>query len=387
MLSPVLELACELIRRPSVTPQDRGCQSLLAGRLEKIGFRIEQLRFDDVDNLWARHGTGAPLFVFAGHTDVVPPGPLEEWESDPFQPVTRDGHLYGRGAADMKGSIAAMVTACERFMEKDSGHPGSIAFLLTSDEEGPAVNGTVKVLEYLDEQGEKIDWCLVGEPSSRQQTGDMIKIGRRGSLNGDLRIHGQQGHVAYPQLADNPVHRAAPAIAELVVLEWDKGNDHFPPTTFQISNIKAGTGVENIIPGELELRFNLRFSTESSVESLQSRIAELLTHHGLAYEIDWNLSGQPFLTRPGELVNATRTAIREITGLTTELSTSGGTSDGRFIAPTGAQVVELGPSNASIHKVNECVKIADLEKLSLMYEKILEIMLTSTAKSNQRVSP
>ena len=374
-MTPTLELACDLIQRPSVTPDDQGCQELLATRLEPLGFQIEPLRFGDVDNLWARHGSDAPLFVFAGHTDVVPPGPLEEWSSNPFQPDIRDGHLYGRGAADMKGSIAAMVTACERFLAANDGHTGSIAFLITSDEEGPAVNGTVKVIEQLAARGEHIDWCLVGEPSSQQQVGDMIKIGRRGSLNGALRVHGQQGHVAYPQLADNPVHRAAPALAELVATEWDQGNDHFPPTTFQISSIRAGTGTSNVIPGELEMDFNLRFSTESSADSLQSRIRDILSVHGLDYELDWDLSGQPFLTEPCELVAAVSTAIREITGLETALSTSGGTSDGRFIAPTGAQVVELGPPNTTIHQINENVNVDNLQKLTLVYEKVLEIML------------
>jgi len=375
-MDSTLELACDLIRHPSVTPDDRDCQALLAARLEKIGFYCEHLRYEEVDNLWARRGSVAPLFVFAGHTDVVPPGPLDAWQSEPFEPVTRDGYLYGRGACDMKGSIAAMITACERFLELHPAHPGSIALLLTSDEEGPAVNGTVKVIEHLERNGTKIDWCLVGEPSSRQQVGDMVKIGRRGSLNGILKIHGRQGHVAYPKLAENPIHSAAPAIAELAVTEWDSGNEHFPPTTFQISNIKAGTGAENVIPGDLDIRFNLRFSTESSPDSLRAQIEELLSRHGLRYEIKWKLSGKPFYTRPGELVNATCTAIREVTGLTTELSTGGGTSDGRFIAPTGAQVVELGPANATIHQVNECVKIEHLEKLSLIYEKILGIMLT-----------
>jgi succinyl-diaminopimelate desuccinylase len=375
-MTPTLELACDLIQRPSVTPDDQGCQELLATRLEPLGFQIESLRFGDVDNLWARHGSDAPLFVFAGHTDVVPPGPLEEWSSNPFQPDIRDGHLYGRGAADMKGSIAAMVTACERFLAANDGHTGSIAFLITSDEEGPAINGTVKVIEQLAGRGEHIDWCLVGEPSSQQQVGDMIKIGRRGSLNGALRVHGQQGHVAYPQLADNPIHSAAPALAELVATEWDQGNDHFPPTTFQISSIRAGTGTSNVIPGELEVDFNLRFSTESSAESLQSRIRNILSVHGLDCELDWNLCGQPFLTEPGALVAAVSTAIREITGLETALSTSGGTSDGRFIAPTGSQVVELGPPNTTIHQINENVNVDNLQKLTLVYEKILEIMLT-----------
>jgi len=377
-MTPTLELACDLVQRPSVTPDDQGCQQLLATRLEPLGFQIEQLRFGDVDNLWARHGSGGPLFVFAGHTDVVPPGPLEEWTSDPFRPDIRGGALYGRGAADMKGSIAAMVTACERFLAAHDGHAGSIAFLITSDEEGPAVDGTVKVVEHLAGRGEHIDWCLVGEPTSQQQLGDMIKIGRRGSLNGTLTVNGRQGHVAYPQLAENPIHRAAPALAELAATDWDQGNEHFPPTTFQVSGIRAGTGATNVIPGTLELDFNLRFSTESSADSLQARIQGILSRHELDYALDWNLSGQPFLTEPGELVNAVSSAIRGITGLETELSTSGGTSDGRFIAPTGSQVVELGPSNATIHQVNENVNIDQLEKLSLVYEKVLEIMLTSS---------
>ena len=374
-MSATLELAQALIARASVTPDDAGCQPLLAERLSRAGFVIEQLRFGEVDNLWARHGTADPLFVFAGHTDVVPPGPLADWHNAPFEPVIRDGYLYGRGAADMKGSIAAMVTACERFIPAHADHRGSIAFLITSDEEGPAVDGTIKVIEALAARGESIDWCLVGEPSSKNVTGDVIKNGRRGSLNGVLRVLGQQGHVAYPQLADNPIHRAAPALAELAAIEWDAGNEHFPPTTFQISNIRAGTGAENVIPGELEVVFNLRFSTESTADSLQSRIAAILSRHGLDYELQWKLSGQPFLTPAGELVDASRKAIRSAAGITTELSTSGGTSDGRFIAPTGAQVVELGPVNATIHKTNECVNVAELDTLSAIYEEILRLLL------------
>jgi succinyl-diaminopimelate desuccinylase len=316
------------------------------------------------------------VFTFAGHTDVVPPGPTEQWISDPFTPEIREGRLYGRGAADMKGSIAAMVTACERFTMNHPRHGGSLSFLITSDEEGPATDGTVRVVERLIARGEHIDFCLVGEPSSQAHLGDVIKNGRRGSLGGILRVYGQQGHVAYPQSADNPIHRAAPALAELVAIEWDQGNAYFPPTTFQISNIRAGTGVENVIPGMLEVRFNLRYSTESTVESLQSRITTLLQHHGLNFTIDWNLSGRPFLTPPGELVDAARSAIRDICGRTVELSTSGGTSDGRFIAPLGSQVVELGPVNATIHKVNEYVSVKDLERLSLIYEKIISTLLT-----------
>ena len=375
-MSPTLELSKALIARPSVTPDDQGCQQLLAERLEKLGFVIENLRFGDVDNLWARRGTTAPLFAFAGHTDVVPTGPLADWDTDPFDPVVRDGYLFGRGSADMKCSIAAMVTACERFMEQHADHSGSIAFLITSDEEGPAVNGTIKVVEQLEARGEKINWCLVGEPSSKQQTGDTIKNGRRGSLNGVLTIQGRQGHVAYPLLADNPIHRAAPVLAELAAIEWDRGNNFFPPTTFQISNISAGTGAENVIPGNIELLFNLRFSTESTAAALKARIVAILDGHGLNYDIQWRLSGQPFLTPAGELVEAASHAIQAAAGIATELSTSGGTSDGRFIAPTGAQVVELGPVNATIHQTNECVNIAELDKLSAIYEEILKQLLT-----------
>jgi succinyl-diaminopimelate desuccinylase len=375
-VSPTLALACELIRRPSVTPDDQGCQALLAARLEKIGFEVEELRCGDVDNLWARRGDGAPVFTFAGHTDVVPPGPPEQWICDPFTPELRDGCLYGRGAADMKGSIAAMVTACERFTARRPRHNGSLSFLITSDEEGPATEGTVKVVESLVARGEHIDFCLVGEPSSQQELGDVIKNGRRGSLGGILRIYGQQGHVAYSHLADNPVHRAAPALAELAAVEWDQGNAYFPPTTFQISNIRAGTGVENVIPGMLEVRFNLRYSTQSPVESLQSRITALLKRHGLNFTVEWNLSARPFLTPPGELAAAAMTAIRDVCERTPELSTGGGTSDGRFIAPLGSQVVELGPVNATIHKVNECVSVKDLDRLSLVYEKIISTLLT-----------
>ncbi|MGD2138492.1 MAG: succinyl-diaminopimelate desuccinylase [Gammaproteobacteria bacterium] len=379
-MSDTIELAKTLIERPSVTPDDAGCQPLIAERLQAIGFSIESLRFGEVDNLWARHGSGTPLFVFAGHTDVVPPGPLADWDTDPFTASIRDGCLYGRGAADMKSSIAAMVTACERFIGQHAGHRGSIAFLLTSDEEGPSVDGTVKVIEHLKARGEQIDWCLVGEPSSREHTGDVIKNGRRGSLNGVLHVHGQQGHVAYPQLADNPVHRAAAALAELVALEWDAGDAHFPPTTFQISNINAGTGADNVIPGELRILFNLRFSMQSTPESIQSRVHALLDRHELDYRIDWKISGLPFITPAGELVDAVRRAIHSVSGIETELSTSGGTSDGRFIAPTGAEVVELGPVNATIHKTNECVNLAGLDTLSSIYQRIIEILLTRDNK-------
>ena len=373
--SPTLQLALDLIGRPSITPEDAGCQQLLITRLQALGFHIEPLRFGEVDNFWARRGDTGPLFAFAGHTDVVPTGPLDQWDSHPFKPDIRDGHLYGRGAADMKGSLAAMVTACERFVARHPDHKGSIAFLITSDEEGPSVNGTVKVVETLVQRQEQIDWCLVGEPSSSAQVGDVVKNGRRGSLGARLLVEGVQGHVAYPQLADNPVHRLAPALAELAARTWDAGNTHFPPTTFQISNIQAGTGATNVIPGEVEVLFNFRFSTESTAEGLQHEVEALLDRHGLSYCIDWTLSGQPFLTPAGELVSAACSAIRAVTGRETELSTAGGTSDGRFIAPTGAQVLELGPVNATIHKVNECVRAEDLDTLSDIYEKILEKLL------------
>ena len=375
-LSPTTQLAMELIRRPSVTPEDGGCQETIAARLAGLGFTIEAMPFGEVSNLWARRGEAAPLLVFAGHTDVVPPGPLEQWQSPPFAPEIRDGYLYGRGAADMKGSLAAMVTACEGFVARHPRHRGSIAFLLTSDEEGPSIDGTVKVVDRLQARGEKIDWCIVGEPTSSQQVGDVVKNGRRGSLNGRLLVHGVQGHVAYPHLADNPIHRASPALAELCAVTWDHGNAHFPPTSFQISNIHAGTGADNVIPGELEVVFNLRYSTELNQAVIQQRVEDILQRHGLRYSLQWKLSGQPFLTEAGELVEAVRTAIRDVDGVETQLSTSGGPSDGRFIAPTGAQVVELGPVNATIHKLNECVAVADLERLSAQYRRTLERLLT-----------
>lgn len=378
-MSDTLELACRLIERPSVTPEDAGCQPLIAERLKACGFRAEPMRFGEVNNLWLRRGASAPLFCFAGHTDVVPPGPAQNWSSDPFTPTLREGRLYGRGAADMKGSIAAMVTAIERFVAAHPGHRGSIALLLTSDEEGPAVNGTVKVVERLQARGERIDWCLVGEPSSSTRVGDTVKNGRRGSLSGRLVVHGRQGHVAYPQLADNPIHRLAPALAELAATQWDQGNAHFPPTTFQVSNIRGGTGAANVIPGQVELLFNFRYSTESPQESLRERVHALLDRHGLRYELDWTLSGEPFLTDSGELVAAACAAIEEVTGHGTELSTAGGTSDGRFIAPTGAQVLELGPPNATIHQVDEHVAVEDLETLSRIYERLLERLLVEAS--------
>lgn len=374
--SQTIKLALDLISRPSVTPEDAGCQQTMVARLQAIGFNAELLHFEDVDNFWARRGDSGPLFTFAGHTDVVPTGPLDQWDSHPFEPEIRDGYLFGRGAADMKGSLAAFVTACERFVAKHPQHKGSIALLITSDEEGPSINGTIKVVETLEERDEKIDWCLVGEPSSSDKVADVIKNGRRGSLGARLVVHGIQGHVAYPHLADNPVHRVAPAMAELAAIEWDRGNDHFPPTTFQISNIHAGTGATNVIPGDVEVIFNFRFSTETTADELQQKVEAIFSQHQLDYTIEWTLSGQPFLTPEGELVSAACEAIQEIAGIEAELSTSGGTSDGRFIAPTGAQVLELGPINATIHKVNECVSIEDLDTLSDIYEKILEKLLT-----------
>lgn len=374
-LSSTVQLARDLINIDSVTPDDKGCQELMIQRLEKIGFHIERLRFGEVDNLWAKHGNAKPLFVFAGHTDVVPSGPPENWNTPPFETTITDGILYGRGAADMKGSLAAMVTACERFIDKHPQHKGAIGFLITSDEEGPAIDGTVKVIDYLHKNNEPIDMCLVGEPSCTSKLGDTIKNGRRGSLGATLVVHGIQGHVAYPHLAKNPIHLLAPAIAELTSIEWDQGNEFFPPTSFQISNINAGTGATNVIPGDIEMVFNFRFSTELTPEKISAQVETLLNQYDFDYTIEWNLSGYPFLTSEGELVEAAQQSISEITGLKTELSTAGGTSDGRFIAPTGSQVIELGPLNATIHKVNECVATKDLDDLSLIYETILKKLL------------
>lgn len=374
-MSSTLELLKELIKRRSLTPDDAGCQQLIAQRLAPLGFKIEHLRFGEVDNLWARRGTQGPLFAFAGHTDVVPTGPLDQWQSDPFIPTLRDGYVYGRGAADMKGGIAAMVTAVERFVAQHPTHPGSIALLITSDEEGPSTHGTVKVVGHLEARKEKIDWCLIGEPTCVKTVGDTIKNGRRGSLTGKLTVHGTQGHVAYPHLALNPVHVSARALAELCAEQWDQGNEFFPPTTFQISNIHAGTGADNVIPGDLEVVFNLRFSTELTVEKIKQRVLKILDAHAFKYDIEWRLSGQPFLTPKGALVEAVRDSIKEIAGIETDISTSGGTSDGRFIAPTGAQVLELGVVNASIHKLNECVKLHDLDMLSNIYQRSLEKLL------------
>ena len=376
MNTATLNLASDLIARKSVTPDDAGCQDLLIERLGAIGFDCETLVFDDVTNLWARRGKDAPLLAFAGHTDVVPPGPLEKWHSDPFTPEVRDGVLYGRGAADMKSSIAAMVTACERFVAEHPDHQGSIAFLITSDEEAIAINGTVKVIETLQARNEKIDWALIGEPSSQTHVGDVVKNGRRGSIGAKLVIHGVQGHVAYPHKVDNPIHRAMPALHELARHEWDQGNRFFPPTSFQISNINSGTGAHNVVPGHAEVLFNLRYSTEIDAKQIIETTRVILDKHELEYDIDWSISGYPFLTAEGELVVAAQQAIRQHTGITTSLETTGGTSDGRFIAPTGAQVLELGPVNESIHKLNEHVNVEELEQLSLIYQSILENLLT-----------
>ncbi|WP_166269508.1 succinyl-diaminopimelate desuccinylase [Marinobacter caseinilyticus] len=374
-LSPTLDLAIDLIRRPSVTPDDADCQTLMMSRLAPLGFTEESMRFGDVDNLWARKGTKGPLLAFAGHTDVVPTGPEKNWSHPPFDAVVKDGYLLGRGAADMKGSLAAFVTACERFVANYPNHKGSIALLITSDEEGPAHSGTVKVIETLEARQEKMDWCLIGEPSSTTSVGDVIKNGRRGSLHGYLNVQGVQGHVAYPHLAENPVHTASPVLTALANEHWDDGNEFFPATTFQITKLEAGTG-SNVIPGEMLVHFNFRYCTENTADSLKARVLDILDTHNLKYDIDWHLSGEPFLTARGALVDAAQTAIRRVTGLETKLSTSGGTSDGRFIAPTGAQVVELGPINATIHKIDERVKANDLDTLSQIYEQMLIELLT-----------
>lgn len=373
--SETIELTKALIRIPSVTPDDKGANALIADRLKELGFTIEAMSFGEVNNLWARLGDTGPVFCFAGHTDVVPTGPESEWRFPPFEPTIEDGMLYGRGAADMKGSIAAMVTACERLLSREQALKGSIAFLITSDEEGPAKNGTKKVIETLSERDEFIDWCLVGEPSSTSRLGDIVKIGRRGSLHGRLRVLGTQGHVAYPHLADNPVHRALAPLEALCNEVWDNGNEGFPPTSFQIPNINGGTGADNVIPGELNVSFNFRYSTELTQADIQARTKTILDGFDLNYELNWELSGEPFLTLKGALVDAVQESILQVTGEATETSTSGGTSDGRFIAPTGAQVVELGPCNATIHKVDEHVSVEDLNTLSEVYEDILRRLL------------
>ena len=370
--SPTLELTKQLIARQSVTPVDDGCQNLMTDRLSKAGFKIQLLPFEDVDNFWAIRGDSGPIICFAGHTDVVPSGPENSWQSPPFEPTVKDGVLTGRGAADMKGSLAAMVVAVENFVANNPNHSGRIAFLITSDEEGIAANGTVKVVEWLKQQNTIPEYCLVGEPSSSEQCGDTIKNGRRGSLGCKLRVLGKQGHVAYPHLADNPIHNVAPALAELASYEWDRGNDFFPATSFQVSNINGGTGATNVIPGELDIVFNFRFSTEVTENQLRETTEAILNKHKLDYKIDWHLSGQPFLTAEGELVDAAVIAVKQVTGLDTLLSTAGGTSDGRFIAPMGTQVVELGPVNATIRQINECVAVDDLDRLTAIYESLLE---------------
>jgi len=374
-MSETLELAKSLISKASVTPDDKGCQSIMIERLKKIGFEIHSLKFGDVDNFWATRGNGGPLFAFAGHTDVVPAGNEDDWHTKPFEPTIKDGFLYGRGAADMKGGLASMVTATENFVKENPNHNGTIAFLITSEEEGVAINGTVKVMDYLKENNQKIDFCLIGEPSSTNITGDVIKNGRRGSLNGEINVQGQQGHVAYPHLAQNPIHLIAPALSELCKQEWDNGNEYFPATSFQISNVHSSDGVTNIIPGEAKVMFNIRYSTETTKEELKSKVHEILDLHKLDYYVDWSHSGYPFLTPKGELVSACISAVKETKEITPELATSGGTSDGRFIAQEGTQVVELGPVNATIHQVNESVLVQDLEDLSRIYSKVLTKIL------------
>ncbi len=374
-MTSTLSLCMALIEKASVTPDDAGCNQLLMDRLQGLGFKIETLPFGEVNNFWARLGDKGPVFAFAGHTDVVPTGPVEDWLFDPFTPTVRDGVLYGRGTADMKGSIAAMVTACERFLAEDQAFDGSIAFLITSDEEGSAINGTRKVIEVLEARDEKIDYCIVGEPSSSKELGDVIKIGRRGSLHGKLKVHGVQGHVAYPHLASNPIHKAMLPLHELIRETWDEGNEDFPPTTLQVSNIHSGTGTDNVIPGALDAQFNFRFSTQLTEAEIRSRTEAILDAHELEYTLDWQLSGNPFLTSRGTLIDVVSQSIKHINGVETQCSTTGGTSDGRFIAPTGAQLLELGPCNATIHKVNENVKISELDELTRIYEDILTRLL------------
>ena len=373
--SPTVALAMDLVSRPSVTPLDHGCQELMLARLEACGFSVERLKFDDVDNFWAVHGSDGPIFCFAGHTDVVPTGPVEQWTNLPFTPVIKDGLLFARGSADMKGSLAAMVVAAEQFVAEYPEHPGRLAFLITSDEEGIAINGTVRVVQWLEEHHIIPQWCLVGEPSSSEKCGDTIKNGRRGSLGCSMTIKGLQGHVAYPHLASNPIHLANPAINELINEVWDKGNQYFPPTSFQISNVSSGTGATNVIPGDIKMLFNFRFSTEVTEVQLRQRVENILGKHGLNYSMEWRLSGEPFLTATGLLVDVATQCIEEVTGLKTLLSTAGGTSDGRFIAPMGTEVVELGPLNSSIHRVDEHVSIDDLEKLTKIYQKIVSQLL------------
>jgi succinyl-diaminopimelate desuccinylase len=376
-MSNVLDLTCDLISRRSVTPEDAGCLPLIGGRLVSAGFRVEHLRYGDVDNLWAVHGTAGPTLIFLGHTDVVPSGPEASWQSPPFEPTIRDGRLYGRGAADMKGSVAAMVVALEQFVAAHPDHRGRVGLLLTSDEEGPAnLDGVRRVVEHFRTIGERIDWCVVGEPSAKEKLGDLIRVGRRGSLSGTLHVRGVQGHVAYPEKALNPIHAFAPALAELAAERWDEGNADFPPTSFQVSNLNAGTGANNVIPGDLTALINLRYCTASRADDLRARTEAVLQRHGLDFTLDWNLSGEPFLTPPDGLLRETVVAVcRDLCGLDPEQSTGGGTSDGRFIAPMGAEVVEIGPVNATIHKVDECVAVEELEALPAIYRSICERML------------
>jgi succinyl-diaminopimelate desuccinylase len=376
-MSNTFDLLIDLIKRESVTPKDAGCQDVLADRLTPLGFKEERLDFNDTQNIWLRRGSQKPLLTFLGHTDVVPPGPLEQWDSPPFEPTIRDGKLYGRGTADMKGGIACFITAVERFIAHHPDHKGSIALMITSDEEGIATNGVVKVIDVLEKRQEKIDWCLVGEPSSDKTVGDVIRVGRRGSLCAKLTIQGIQGHVAYPDIAENPIHTFAPALKELTEESWDEGNQFFPATSLQVSNMNSGTGAGNIIPGDLQVQFNLRFSTELDEQTIKQRTAVILDKYDFNYDLQWRLSGNPFLTSKGELIDAAHVAIKQVTGLETVDDTGGGTSDGRFIAPTGAQVLELGPVNESIHKINENVSIDDLETLSKIYEAMLVELLVS----------
>lgn len=372
---PEIDLLAELVRRESITPDDAGCQALLSERLNALGFRCETLTFGDVTNLWARRGTVSPVLCFAGHTDVVPPGDIEQWHTNPFEPTFKEGQLFGRGAADMKSGLASMVVAIEQFVGQHPDHHGSIAMLITSDEEGRARDGTLRVMQTLAEREEKIDWCVIGEPSSQDELGDLVRIGRRGSLSGMLTVNGIQGHVAYPQLADNPIRRFAPVLSELHEIEWDQGNDYFPATSFQVVDIRSGVGAPNVTPAELSARFNFRYSTEWNHESLKKRVHEVFDAHDIDYELKWHLSGEPFLTKPGKLIDAVVQAVTEKRGSAPELSTGGGTSDGRFISPAGTDVVELGPVNASIHKVNEHVKVDDVVQLTAMYRRILELLL------------
>jgi succinyl-diaminopimelate desuccinylase len=374
-MSTTLALTQNLVARASVTPADEGCQEVMIERLAALEFRIERMRFGGVDNFWATHGDAAPVLCFAGHTDVVPAGPLEEWHSHPFTPSIRDGVLFGRGAADMKSGLAAMTTATEEFLGDHARHRGTLAFLITSDEEGPSADGTKRVMETLTARGARIDWCVVGEPSSEVTVGDTIKIGRRGSLSARLTVHGVQGHVAYPALADNPIHAFAPALTELATRTWDAGNEHFQPTSFQVSNLNAGTGAPNVIPGELKARINLRYSPAQTLAGLKQTVADILAKHGVRHSLEWYVSGEPFFTPPGTLCAAVSAAVAAVTGRAPQCTTGGGTSDGRFIAPRGAQVVELGVVNATIHKVNECVRVGDIDTLHRMYVGILEKLL------------